>query len=41
MSKKEINDIQKCADIMQTNRVNAVIEGINLLKKKLNIENSD
>lgn len=37
MSQKEIEDIQKCADIMQTPRVNAVVEGINLLKEKLNI----
>lgn len=40
MSKKEIEDIQKCADMMQTQRVNVVVEGINLLKKKLDIENS-
>ena len=38
MSEKEINDIQKCADKMATNRVNAVVEGINLLKEKLNIK---
>ncbi len=38
MSPKEIEDIQKCADLMDTQRVNAVVEGIELLKKKLNIE---
>ena len=38
MSKQEIGDIQKCADAMQTQRVNAVIEGIKLLKEKLNID---
>lgn len=38
MSKKEIDDIQKCADIMKVNRVEAVVEGINLLKEKLDIE---
>lgn len=37
MSQKEINDIQKCAEKMETNRVNAVVEGINLLKQKLGI----
>ncbi len=37
MSPKEIEDIQKCADKMGTNRVNAVVEGIKLLKDKLNI----
>lgn len=37
MSPNEIEDIQKCADIMETQRVNAVVEGINLLKKKLGI----
>lgn len=37
MSPKEIEDIQKCADKMETNRVNAVVEGIKLLKDKLNI----
>lgn len=37
MSAVEIEDIQKCADVMQTQRVNAVVEGINLLKKKLGI----
>ena len=39
MSKTEIEDIQKCADKMQTQRVNAVVEGINLLKEKLDIRN--
>ena len=38
MSPKEIEDIQKCADVMGTQRVNAVVEGIRLLKEKLNIE---
>lgn len=38
MSPKEIEDIQKCADAMGTQRVNAVVEGINLLKEKLNIK---
>lgn len=37
MSPKEIEDIKKCADLMGTQRVNAVVEGIELLKKKLNI----
>lgn len=37
MSPKEIEDIQKCADVLETQRVNAVVEGINLLKEKLNI----
>lgn len=37
MSKSEIDDIQKCADEMNTQRVNAVVEGISLLKKKLGI----
>lgn len=37
MSPKEIEDIQKCADVMGTQRVNAVVEGIRLLKEKLNI----
>lgn len=39
MSKKEVEDIQKCADKLQTQRVNAIVEGINLLKEKLKIEN--
>ena len=38
LSKKEVEDIQKCADAMNTQRVNAIVEGINLLKHKLNIE---
>lgn len=38
MSAQEIEDIQKCADKMNTQRVNAVVEGIKLLKEKLNIE---
>ena len=37
MSEKEIEDIQKCAEKMATNRVNAVVEGISLLKEKLGI----
>ena len=37
MSKLEIEDIQKCADALDTQRVNAVVEGIKLLKEKLNI----
>lgn len=37
MSPSEIEDIQKCADAMGTKRVNAVIEGIRLLKEKLEI----
>lgn len=38
MSPNEIEDIQKCADAMNTQRVNAVVEGIRLLKEKLNIK---
>lgn len=38
MSKEEIEDIQKCADALNTQRVNAVVEGIGLLKEKLNIK---
>lgn len=38
MSAAEIDDIQKCADAMNTQRVNAVVEGIGLLKKELGIE---
>ena len=37
MSPTEIADIQKCADAMETQRVNAVVEGIQLLKEKLGI----
>lgn len=37
MSEKEIEDIQKCADKLGTQRVNAVVEAINLLKNKLEI----
>lgn len=37
MSPTEIADIQKCADAMKTQRVNAVVEGIQLLKQKLGI----
>lgn len=38
MSPQEIEDIQLCADAMKTQRVNAVVEGIKLLKGKLDIE---
>ena len=38
MSKEEIKDIQKCADAMNTQRVNVVVMGIKLLKDKLNID---
>lgn len=38
MSLTEIEDIQKCADALNTKRVNAVVEGIRLLKKELKIE---
>ena len=38
MSPKEIEDIQKCAEAMNTQRVNAVVEGIKLLKEKLGIK---
>lgn len=38
MSKEEIEDIQKCADALNTQRVNAVVEGIKLLKEKLGIK---
>ncbi len=37
MSQKEIEDIERCAEILQTQRVNAVVKGIELLKKELNI----
>ncbi len=37
MSASEIEDIQKCADAMNTQRVNVVVEGIQLLKKELGI----
>lgn len=37
MSAAEIEDIQKCAEAMKTQRVNAVVEGIKLLKEKLQI----
>lgn len=37
MSPSEIEDIQKCADKMGTQRVNAVVEGIRLLKERLKI----
>lgn len=38
MSPQEIEDIQLCADAMNTQRVNAVVEGVKLLKEKLNID---
>lgn len=38
MSKDEIRDIEKCSEAMHTQRINAVVEGIKLLKKKLEIE---
>ena len=38
MSEKEINDIQICSEKLNVNRVDAVIAGIRLLKKELNIE---
>ena len=38
MSEKEIEDIEKCAKVLGTQRVNAVVEGIKLLKEKLNIK---
>ncbi len=37
MSQTEIEDIQRCADAMNTQRVNAVVEGIRLLKETLKI----
>ena len=37
MSKEEIEDIQECANALNTQRVNAV-EGIKLLKEKLGIK---
>ena len=38
LSKQEIKDIEKCAAAMGTQRVNAVTEGIRLLKKELGLE---
>lgn len=38
MSQAEIDDIEKCAAALGTQRVNAIVEGINLLKQKLNID---
>lgn len=38
MSPSEIKDIEKCANAMGTQRVNAVVEAIRLLKKELQIE---
>lgn len=37
LSPKEVEDIQRCADALHTQRVNAVVEGIKLLKEKLEI----
>ena len=37
MSKKAIEDIEKCAEAMKTQRVNAVVEGIRLLKQELSL----
>lgn len=37
LSPAEVADIQKCADVMETQRVNAVVEGIRLLKERLKI----
>ena len=37
MSKEELLDIQKCAEAMNTKRVNAIVEGIRLLKEKLKL----
>ena len=38
LSKQEIEDIQKCADAMGTQRVNAIVAGIELLKEKLKVD---
>lgn len=38
MSEKELIDIQKCADILNVQRVDAIVAGIELLKEKLNIK---
>lgn len=38
MSPTEIEDIQKCAEALSTQRVNAVVEGIRLLKQQLKIK---
>lgn len=38
LSPKEVEDIERCAEAMGTQRVNAVVEGIRLLKEQLNIE---
>ena len=38
ISKKELEDIEKCAEALGTQRVNAVLEGIKLLKEQLKIE---
>lgn len=41
MSEKEIADIQRCAEAMQTQRVNAIVEAVQLLKTKLNISDEN
>ena len=38
LSEKEVTDIQLCADKLKANRVDAIVEGIKLLKEKLNIK---
>ena len=38
MSQEEIEDIEKCAKALNTQRVNVVVKGIKLLKNELNIE---
>ena len=38
LSPKEVEDIERCAEAMGTQRVNAVVEGIRLLKEQLNIK---
>jgi hypothetical protein len=35
MSQKEIEDIQFCAEKLNVHRVDAIVKGIELLKKKL------
>lgn len=37
LSQNEIDDIQKCADAIGENRVDAIIRGIELLKKELKL----
>ncbi len=38
LSPREVEDIEKCAEKLGTKRVNAVVEGIELLKEKLDIK---